>query len=119
MSESNGQVERLLRIAEVHASASASWAETQRHNLDTVRRIEENMTESTIALRGINGQLEAMEQGRIDAVSEIKSSITTAFKAGDAWWRRALVIVTIAIVLSNLLGIAVGDRLLEIIGKVR
>lgn len=117
--DSDGHTERLLRIAEGQAAASAAMAETQRYNLSTVKSIEENMAESTAALRGINEQLRAMEKARLAAVSDIKESIASAFKAGDAWWRRSLVIVTVAIVLSNLLGIAVGDRLLDLISKVR
>src|SRR5258705_6814504 len=109
------QTERLLRIAERQAEATGSMAEVQRSNLATIRTIEENMTESTMALKGINEQLGKMEQARNNPVEDIQQSITTAFKAGDSWWRKALIIITIAIVASQLLGVAIGDTLLKLL----
>lgn len=106
--DSNGNTERLLRVAEQQAMATASMAEVQRQNLATVQDIGRNIGEHTRLLTVLTEQVERWPADRDAAVDVIKGHITSQYQQSDGWWRKILVVIGVGIIASNILGAPVG-----------
>lgn len=112
MTTRNGKDERFLRALEQHAQATTTLGELSRQNVERLEDIRDALHAQTRLLDGIARGLNEIDQARGVAVTAVKNHITMAVADRDGWWRRAFVILGIALVLANLAGVALG-RLLQ------
>jgi len=108
----NGSNERFLRALEDHAKASTTLAELGRQNVQRLEDIRDALHAQTRLLDNMARWFNHIDESRVAAVQGVKDHITMAVAERDGWWRRAFVILGIALVLANLAGVALG-RLLE------
>lgn len=67
-------------------------------------------------LEKIDDHMLRMDKERDIAVASLKNHITTTITSSERWWRRAMWILVMSVILSNLIGAAI-DRVMPLVGK--
>ena len=114
MTTRDTMVDRLMRAVEDQSKASALIAQLHADANVKLELIRSAASLQTGLMERLLSRFERMDQDRDSAVNEVKQHVTTSLDEREQWWRKVIVVLGIALVLSNLLGVA-ASRLLDLI----